>query len=167
MRNKNLMLLGLLFVSSILLAGVTIAASNAILEMGNSNTDSMEKYLDADPSVLNINEMEEAETIEITYEGSESFIDEGLLASGESRLSSFASYSEFYGFVENHTYTPRYTYTKDSYQSPSGTMSSNTSSGISAITVADSNSNGVSPDSILNVELESISDNDFSSTNSG
>lgn len=166
MRNKNLMLLGLLFVSSILLAGATIAVSNAILDMGNSNFNSEDNYLDATPSVLNIDEMEGSETIEITYEGSESFIDEGLLASGDSRLSSFSSYSEFYGFIENHTKARSYYYREYYYDSPSGTMPRNTSLNVNKVAVADSNSE------VLNLELssssgssESISLKDHSTTN--
>lgn len=176
MRNKNLVLLGLLFVSSILLAGVTVGVSNMILELGNSNFDSDDRYLDASPSVLNIVEMEGSETIEISSEGSGSFIDEELSASGNSSISSFSSYSEFYGFLENHTLVPYYMIQKSYYQSPSGTMARNTSSpsiivkdtsfALGAVTMADSNIESYTVKlSLSSGSSDSISTNEYSTTN--
>jgi uncharacterized secreted protein with C-terminal beta-propeller domain len=175
MRNKNLILLGLLFVSSILLAGVTVGVSNMVMEMGNPNYHPEQRNLDATPSILRIDEMEK-ESIEISSSiETESFIDEDLSASGNSRISSFSSFSEFYGFLENHTRTPSYIYRSNYYQSPSGTMLRNTSSpslfvkdttsSTGAVTVADINSESTTLKFSVNLNSDSISPNEYSTTN--
>jgi uncharacterized secreted protein with C-terminal beta-propeller domain len=120
MKNKNLVLLGFLFVSSILLAGATVGISSMLLDMGNSNYYQDGRDLDAIPPTLTVGGDDTREGFEIDSkesEENESFVSEEMKIDEDSTVENFESFGEFKSFIENHTYQVTYLYYRSAFDS--------------------------------------------------